>query len=1219
MKNIKNVTILHFTCLLLLQTYIFIKKFMVKVMKKLLTFLFVILISAALNLFANGWITNTGEANNWPLYTTQWVNFKFFDEHPNPYILGTDQYSKNISCISDIEGNLQFYLRENSIMDTSGNSMMNLYHYFKKMPHLQKMIVPHPGRNNQYCVFYIISDNNYSKFKYGYFVVDMMKRDGLGDIVEHHFDSSSHCNVPTPSSTCMSAVKHKNGSDIWIVCTCYTDSSKCFYSYLLTEKGLQKPVISPFEIEKELENITDFKNINIRASFDGRRIGLSYEYLTPPYSKSKTVEFDYENRILLFNFNNENGVINKQLTITNEREVFSYSPRTVVVIQPTDFEFSPNGDFLYAFNHGKSIDDNYEIVLYSLKNYTDIDLYLSKRKVGDISNGRNMLLGPNGKIYLTAEKQVLGKPPLEYYQYFLPVINDPDCERGNSFYQQSGVEMFANEPAVYLPRFLYNVHASYIKTNIPVCEGDTLHCSCYISNAGSYLWTGPNNFTSTSSSFSIPNVTQNIAGWYKLKTDTQFQSIFDSVLVEVGTPFQISITGETHLWEGQKAVLSALPNDSKYNYYWSTGEMTPVIEVDSPRVYRVIVESKHGCKDTAEISVTVEPRKPISIDGSDFICTGDTHILNALPKGKEYKYQWSTLDTTDFITINKGGTYNLYVWNGAGYLGDATIVVSEYPKPEVSISTDKTELCEGGSAILTANTESTNSIRWSTGESSRKIEVSETGLYSVIVESAYGCRDTAEIQITVHSSDDAKVIGKRGFCKGGSTILSVDDDYTLIQWSNGATTRDITINTEGLFWFYAKNSFGCEFYSDTANVVEYALPNVTIEGKTEICPGSQVTLKVTGNFESYLWSNGETTQEISVSQAGNYRVDVIDKNGCAATAEINVKQIEIDVSEIDEFNFGEVKLNKESSLVRIFRNNGTKPVRVSSVSLTGDDAFALVAAPSSGDIFAQGEIHQLKIGFKPASVGTYSGILVIETDEPCASTIKIQVTGSAKGVSGKAFVWLPDTTAEIGDNNFCIPLYARLESEEQSINLDGAAKIKFNANSLLTDNPNAGVVLNDERTITLNLQDVTLTTSGGAIGHFCGDIVLSGKSEVPLEIESIEWSEPLDTEIKNGSLKVMFCQQNLAAVKYYGKTQFVLKPNPASDNIEINILSEETGQFSIEIFTLQGTSIEKRIWISAGKQENSINLDISKYSAGMYQIVFTTPGGDVKSMKIVKL
>jgi len=60
--------------------------------------------------------------------------------------------------------------------------------------------------------------------------------------------------------------------------------------------------------------------------------------------------------------------------------------------------------------------------------------------------------------------------------------------------------------------------------------------------------------------------------------------------------------------------------------------------------------------------------------------------------------------------------------------------------------------------------------------------------------------------------------------------------------------------------------------------------NITASGATTFCQGGNVTLKANSG-SSYLWSNGATTQSISVTASGTYTVRVIDATGtCTNTS-----------------------------------------------------------------------------------------------------------------------------------------------------------------------------------------------------------------------------------------------------------------------------------------------------------------------------------------------
>lgn len=64
---------------------------------------------------------------------------------------------------------------------------------------------------------------------------------------------------------------------------------------------------------------------------------------------------------------------------------------------------------------------------------------------------------------------------------------------------------------------------------------------------------------------------------------------------------------------------------------------------------------------------------------------------------------------------------------------------------------------------------------------------------------------------------------------------------------------------------------------------------VVISGVTLICKGSETLLKVEGDYESFLWSNGSTERIIKVKDEGIYDVTVKTKGGCSLTSSVNVQ------------------------------------------------------------------------------------------------------------------------------------------------------------------------------------------------------------------------------------------------------------------------------------------------------------------------------------------
>ncbi|MEQ8362281.1 MAG: T9SS type A sorting domain-containing protein [Cyclobacteriaceae bacterium] len=81
----------------------------------------------------------------------------------------------------------------------------------------------------------------------------------------------------------------------------------------------------------------------------------------------------------------------------------------------------------------------------------------------------------------------------------------------------------------------------------------------------------------------------------------------------------------------------------------------------------------------------------------------------------------------------------------------------------------------------------------------------------------------------------------------------------------------------------------CEATSNTATVNVLPAPTATISssGPIGFCEGGNVTLNANSG-SSYLWSNGATSQSITVSTSGDYSVIVTNSPGCSATSQPTV-------------------------------------------------------------------------------------------------------------------------------------------------------------------------------------------------------------------------------------------------------------------------------------------------------------------------------------------
>ncbi|MEO8150361.1 MAG: kelch repeat-containing protein, partial [Bacteroidia bacterium] len=143
------------------------------------------------------------------------------------------------------------------------------------------------------------------------------------------------------------------------------------------------------------------------------------------------------------------------------------------------------------------------------------------------------------------------------------------------------------------------------------------------------------------------------------------------------------------------------------------------------------------------------------------------------------------------------------------------------------------------------------------------------------------CTGSETFTITVNPSPDPIISGNLSFCAGSSTTLNAGAGYSGYNWSTGATTQTISVNTPGAFTVTVTDGSGCTG-SDSATVTMNLPPPCLITGNGFFCPGSSLQLCAATN-SSYLWSTGATTQCILVSTAGTYTVTVTNASGCTSS------------------------------------------------------------------------------------------------------------------------------------------------------------------------------------------------------------------------------------------------------------------------------------------------------------------------------------------------
>jgi uncharacterized delta-60 repeat protein len=170
----------------------------------------------------------------------------------------------------------------------------------------------------------------------------------------------------------------------------------------------------------------------------------------------------------------------------------------------------------------------------------------------------------------------------------------------------------------------------------------------------------------------------------------------------------------------------------------------------------------------------------------------------------------------------------------------------------------------------------------------------------VATDNVTGCTDTTTITDYIYCTGGAScthtaAISQQGplqACTGTDVWLSCNNDPSFTyQWRRngvnipGNNNDSLLVTQSGVYTVIILVN-NCPVTSNSVNVNIFPTPPtpvITANGAIQPCVGGSVTLN-TGNYTTYNWSTGATTQSIDVTNSGIYNVVVGDVNGCESSS-----------------------------------------------------------------------------------------------------------------------------------------------------------------------------------------------------------------------------------------------------------------------------------------------------------------------------------------------
>jgi len=162
------------------------------------------------------------------------------------------------------------------------------------------------------------------------------------------------------------------------------------------------------------------------------------------------------------------------------------------------------------------------------------------------------------------------------------------------------------------------------------------------------------------------------------------------------------------------------------------------------------------------------------------------------------------------------------------------------------------------------------------------------GTYTVqlYVQDINGCHDSTTVDVTVAPVPVVDLGADIAVCADVPVQLNAGNPGATILWNTGGSGSTLSVPAGGTYSVSVINSDGCEAV-DTVEVVFHPLPVIALPD-TALCVEQTLALDAGNPGSTYLWSTGETTQQIVLSAAsGAHTVTITTAMGCSAADSFN--------------------------------------------------------------------------------------------------------------------------------------------------------------------------------------------------------------------------------------------------------------------------------------------------------------------------------------------
>ena len=454
-------------------------------------------------------------------------------------------------------------------------------------------------------------------------------------------------------------------------------------------------------------------------------------------------------------------------------------------------------------------------------------------------------------------------------------------------------------------------------TATQTCAGESVTMTSAVASgvgSPSYLWAGPNNFSSTDPNIVLNDITTNQSGTYALtvqnengctSVETIELSISEQPTLICEQVNMVSCFGES---DGVASVTVQNPSGD-YTYEWTNGIMTSTVSGLRAGDHSVTVTDVNGCASICTVTIESPELLTLNIEINNQVSCfagSDGRATATITGGVEpYLIEWDDVVGQEINNTLTAGIKTIKITDAQNCVVTQNITITAPPVLECTVVNTIDVNCNGestGAANITVQGGSPGyTYLWDNGEKVLNARLLDADIHTLTITDQAECTTTCQViinqpeAISISLNLESQVSCNQALDGSASATVSGGSGIYNYLWDNGERTPTAVSLSAGLHHVTITDQNACQ----DSSAIEITQPNpliLTVVSQADVTcfneSNGAASITISGGSPQYtiIWSNGQNSLSVNSLAAGIHTVSVTDAEGCVEQAEIMISQ-----------------------------------------------------------------------------------------------------------------------------------------------------------------------------------------------------------------------------------------------------------------------------------------------------------------------------------------